>query len=50
MSLLIIAYCLLLRASEQPDKSGVMELVLAKDAVAGKPKKKLLDQVRMRCA
>jgi hypothetical protein len=39
-------WCIRLLASEQPDKSGVMELLLAKDAVAGKPKKKLLDQVR----
>jgi hypothetical protein len=30
---------------EESDKSGVMELVLAPNAVAGKPKKKLLDQV-----
>jgi len=35
-----------LRPSGESDKSGVMEVVLAPDAVTGKPKKKLLDQVR----
>jgi hypothetical protein len=35
-----------LLAWEEPDKSGVMKVVLARQAVQGKPKKKLLDQVR----
>ena len=35
-----------LLAREQSNKSGVMDAVLSRHAVAGKPKKKLLDQVR----
>ncbi len=35
-----------LLAGEQSDKSGIMDVVLAPQNVAGKPKKKLLDQVR----
>jgi len=35
-----------LLAREHSDKSGVMEVLLSREAVASKPKRKLLDQVR----
>lgn len=35
-----------LLAWEEPDKIGVMKVVLTRQAAPGKPKKKLLDQVR----
>jgi hypothetical protein len=41
----LISYAYRLLTWEESDKSGIMESLLAPEAVARKPKKKLLDQV-----
>jgi hypothetical protein len=41
----LISYAYRLLTWEESDKSGIMESLLAPEAVARKPQKKLLDQV-----